>query len=234
LAIIVALDFPSGDTALSFLSHWKDQPKPWIKIGYQLFYATGPKWVVERKEEGYPIFLDLKLHDIPNTVAKAVESLSSLGADMLTIHASGGRAMMESAKEAAEKCSHAGKRLKLLAVTQLTSTDRKMLNEELGIPGTVADHVVRLARLAYRSGVDGVICSGQEIRQIKAVTAKDFLAVVPGIRPAGSDHQDQKRVTTPQKAIEAGADYLVIGRPITQAKDPLQAYEEIRNAIEQR
>jgi orotidine-5'-phosphate decarboxylase len=234
LAIIIALDFPSGNSALTFLSHWKDQPKPWIKIGYQLFYATGPKWVLERKEEGYPIFLDLKLHDIPNTIAKAVESLSSLGVDMLTVHASGGSAMMEAAREAAEKRRHADQRMKILAVTQLTSTDQQMLNEELGIPGSVADHVVRLAQLSYRSGADGVICSGQEIQQIKAATAREFLAVVPGIRPVGTDHQDQKRVVTPQKAIEAGADYLVIGRPITQAKDPLQAYEQIRSKIEER
>ncbi|SFJ62783.1 orotidine-5'-phosphate decarboxylase [Thermoflavimicrobium dichotomicum] len=230
--IIIALDYPNAREAEALLSHWEGKEKPFIKVGYQLFYRVGPEWVIKRKEEGYSIFLDLKLHDIPNTVAKGVESISQLGVDFLTVHASGGRKMMEAAREAAEKSAR-GQRVQLLAVTQLTSTDQPMLNEEIGIPGSITDCVTRYARLAYQAGADGVICSGQEAGLIKQVTASDFLAVTPGVRPLGDDVQDQKRVVTPTQAIKNGADYLVIGRPITQAPSPVKAYEAILAEIKQ-
>lgn len=229
--IIIALDFPGAPQAEGFLNHWdKNDAKPFIKIGYQLFFQVGPSWVAKRKEEGYSIFLDLKLHDIPNTVAKGVESLNRLGVDFLTIHASGGLEMMQKAVEAATT-SLESSAMKLLGVTQLTSTDQQVLNKEIGILGSVEETVIRYAQLAHQAGVHGVICSGQEVKRVKEATAPSFLAVTPGIRPLGSDSQDQKRVVTPRMAIEAGADYLVIGRPITQQKDPRQAYEMILNEI---
>ncbi|TCS94598.1 orotidine-5'-phosphate decarboxylase [Hazenella coriacea] len=228
--IIIALDFPGAPQAEIFLNHWdKNEAKPFIKIGYQLFFQVGPSWVAKRKEEGYSIFLDLKLHDIPNTVAKGVESLSRLGVDFLTVHAGGGQAMMQKAVEAA--IPSAGSPMKILGVTQLTSTDQQVLNKEIGIQGSMEETVIRYAQLAYQSGVHGVICSGQEVKMVKQSTAPSFLAVTPGIRLIGSDTQDQKRVVTPRSAIEAGADYLVMGRPITQQKDPRQAYENILNEI---
>ncbi|RAL26080.1 orotidine-5'-phosphate decarboxylase [Thermoflavimicrobium daqui] len=230
--VIIALDFPEKEQAEKMLTHWDGKEKPFIKVGYQLFYRVGPEWVAKRKEEGYSIFLDLKLHDIPNTVAKGVESICCLGVDFLTIHASGGRQMIEAAREAAEKKT-SGERIRLLAVTQLTSTDQSMLNDELGIPGTITDSVERYAKLAYESGADGVICSGQEASLIKAATSSHFLAVTPGIRPLGHDVQDQKRVVTPTAAIQNGADHLVIGRPITGAPSPITAYENILSEIKQ-
>lgn len=232
--IMIALDFPGANLAESFLSHWKqEERKPFIKVGYQLFYAVGPKWVAERKEEGYSIFLDLKLHDIPHTVAKGVESLSLLGVDLLTIHASGGSVMIQKAREAAEASAKNGHRIKLLAVTQLTSTDQQMLNNEIGIPSTVDECVIRYARLAQLAGADGVICSGQEVARVKQATSPSFLAVTPGIRPAGGDMHDQKRVVTPAMAVQAGADHLVVGRPITQAANPVAAYRAILEELQQ-
>jgi orotidine-5'-phosphate decarboxylase len=231
--VIVALDLPTATVAEAFLSHWQAERKPFIKVGYQLFYAVGPKWIANRKEEGYAIFLDLKLHDIPNTVGKGVESLSRLGVDLLTIHASGGQAMMQAAREATEKRAYASHRTRLLAVTQLTSTDQAMLHQELGITGTMEECVIRYATLAAQAGMDGVICAGEEVAKIKQVTSSLFLAVTPGIRPLGEQVQDQKRVMTPTSAIAAGADYLVIGRPITQAKNPKEAFEAMVTEIQQ-
>lgn len=226
--VIIALDFPKPSAAEAFLKLWKNEEKPFIKVGYQLFVQVGPDWVARRKEEGYSIFLDLKLHDIPQTVASAVEALIQLNVDFLTIHASGGKKMMEAAKEMAR-----GSNLRLLAVTQLTSTDQQMLNQELQIAGTVADSVLHLSQLADQAGMDGVICSGQEVQRIKQVTSSNFLAVTPGIRPQGSEAHDQKRVVTPRKAIEAGADYLVIGRPIIRAASPLDVYKQVVDEIQQ-
>lgn len=226
--VIIALDFSKVQVAEEFLQLWKRKEKPFIKIGYQLFYQVGPDWVARRKEEGYPIFLDLKLHDIPQTVASAVGSLKKLDVDFLTIHASGGKKMMQAAKEEARES-----KLRLLAVTQLTSTDQQILNEELQIDGTIEHSVVHLSKMAYQTGMDGVICSGQEVPIIKQATSFDFLAVTPGIRPLGSEVNDQKRVVTPQMAIRAGADFLVIGRPITKAVSPLDAYRKVVNEIQQ-
>ncbi|MFC7442356.1 orotidine-5'-phosphate decarboxylase [Laceyella putida] len=231
--IFIALDYPTAREAEQLLAHWDQTSKPAIKVGYQLFYAVGPRWVAERKAEGYTVFLDLKLHDIPNTVANGVESLSGLGVDFLTIHASGGRAMIAAAREMAERKSQAGKRLRLLGVTQLTSTDQTMMNEEIGIPGTVKESVLHYTQLAYAAGADGVICSAHEARDVKAHSGSDFLAVTPGIRPKGVDAGDQKRIMTPSEAIRHGADYLVVGRAITAAANPKQAYEAIVAEINQ-
>lgn len=229
--IFIALDYSTAAEADRLLAHWPKEKKPSIKVGYQLFYAVGPRWVAERKAEGYTVFLDLKLHDIPHTVAKGVETLSRLGVDFLTIHASGGRAMIGAAREMAEKKCGANGRLRLLAVTQLTSTDQAMLNNEIGIPGTVRSSVLQYTQLAQTAGADGVICSAHEAGEVKANAGSRFLAVTPGIRPKGSDHGDQKRVMTPGEAIAAGADYLVVGRAITNAADPKQAYEAIVSEI---
>lgn len=227
--VIVALDFSLADADM-FLASF---PKAFIKIGYQLFYEAGPNWVAKKKEEGYSIFLDLKLHDIPNTVYEGVKAVSRLGVDLLTIHASGGSAMMRKAKEAVEETATKTHRTRLLAVTQLTSTDQTMLNEELQITGNISSSAIHLAQLAQRAGMDGVICSGQEVARIKAATAPSFLAVTPGIRPRMAASDDQKRVVTPVEAIQRGADYLVIGRPITKAKNPTATYQAIVENIEE-
>lgn len=226
--VIIALDFPEVNQAESFLQRWHEQEKPFIKVGYQLFYQVGSEWVARRKEEGYKIFLDLKLHDIPQTVANAVNVLVKLDVDLLTLHAAGGTEMIKAAADQA-----AGSNTKLLAVTQLTSTDQTMLNEELQIVGSVADSVIHLSQLAHHAGADGVICSGHEVKQIKQATSSTFLAVTPGIRPAGSKANDQKRIVTPAKAVSAGADFLVVGRPITKAAEPLEVYRQIQNEIKQ-
>lgn len=226
--VIIALDFPKSTIAEEFLELWKGKEKPFIKVGYQLFYQVGPDWVARRKEEGYSVFLDVKLHDIPQTVASAVKALKRLHVDFLTLHASGGKEMMQAAKEEAK-----GSDLRLFAVTQLTSTDQRMLNEELQIAGTVEDSVVHLSQVADQVGMDGVICSGHEVKRIKQVTSPHFLAITPGIRPLGSEANDQKRIVTPKMAIEAGADYLVIGRPITRAASPLAVYQQVLDEIQQ-
>lgn len=231
--IILALDVPDGKQAERLLSVWDGDFRPFIKVGYQLFFRVGPEWILKRKEKGYPVFLDLKLHDIPNTVAKGVESLCRLGVDFVTLHAGGGRVMMEKAREAAEKGAAGSRRMKLLAVTQLTSTDQQMLHEELGIGEPLDESVQRLAALAHRSGMDGVICSGLEVQKVKKAASPGFLAVTPGIRPAGASAHDQKRMITPGKALKNGADYLVVGRPVTQAPDPGKAFQELLESIKE-
>lgn len=230
--LMIALDYPSIQEAEQLLSHWQGDEKPWIKVGYQLFYLVGPQWVYDRKQEGYSIFLDLKLHDIPNTVAKAVGSISKLGVDYLTIHAMGGSAMIKNAREAAEQASTASEhRIRLLAVTQLTSTSQEMLQEEIGIPDSMEQAVLRSAKLAEQAGADGVICAGGEVKAIKTATNASFLAVTPGIRPLGVSAMDQKRVVTPTEAIQSGADHLVVGRAITHAPNPVEAYHQILQEI---
>lgn len=230
--LMIALDFPSALEAEQLLSHWQGDEKPWIKVGYQLFYLVGPQWVYNRKQEGYSIFLDLKLHDIPNTVAKAVESISKLGVDFLTIHAMGGAEMIKRARESAEQSATSSEhRTRLLAVTQLTSTSQEMLHEEIGIPDSMEEAVLRSAKLANQAGADGVICAGGEVEAIKKATSTSFLAVTPGIRPLGVSAMDQKRVVTPTVAIQAGADHLVVGRAITHAANPVEAYQQILQEI---
>ncbi len=220
--VIVALDFPSAKEVYSFLDKFDDE-KPFVKIGMELFYAEGPEIVREIKKRGHKIFLDLKLHDIPNTVMKAMSSLSELDVDMCNLHASGGSEMMKGALKGLTKGD--GTRPILIAVTQLTSTDDKMLKEELLINETMEKTVESYALNAKNSGLDGVVCSPLEVAKVHSACGKDFLTVTPGVRFAGGEKGDQKRVMTPAEAKKTGSDYIVVGRPITQADDPVAAYK---------
>ena len=223
--VIIALDFAGMDETVAFLSQFKDE-KPFVKVGMELFYAEGPSAVHKLREKGHKIFLDLKLHDIPNTVKKAMRVLSSLDVDMCNLHAAGTRAMMEAAVEGLTRPD--GTRPILLAVTQLTSTDEERMRHELLIPHTVAEVVESYAANAKSAGVDGVVCSPLEAKIVKAVCGKDFYTVTPGIRFADGELGDQKRVTTPAAAREF-SDYIVVGRPITAANDPVAAYRRCAN-----
>ena len=225
--IIVALDFSSTEQVFAFTDR-VDPGLCRLKVGKELFTHAGPDLVRSLVEKGFDIFLDLKFHDIPNTVAKACTAAAELGVWMMNIHASGGRPMMEAAYEALTK--RKGRRPLLIGVTVLTSLDRNDLNE-MGILSSPAEQVLRLARLAQVSGLDGVVCSPQEVKVLRGELGKKFLLVTPGIRPAGSDRGDQKRVMTPVDAIQAGSNYLVIGRPITQADDPVMVLNTINQEI---
>ena len=220
--VIVALDFPSAKEVYSFLDKFDDE-KPFVKIGMELFYAEGPEIVREIKKRGHKIFLDLKLHDIPNTIMKAMSSLSKLDVDMCNLHASGGSEMMKWALKGLTRGD--GTRPILIAVTQLTSTDDKMLKEELLINETMEKTVESYALNAKNSGLDGVVCSPLEVAKVHSACGKDFLTVTPGVRFAGGEKGDQKRVMTPAEAKKTGSDYIVVGRPITQADDPVAAYK---------
>ncbi|WP_296975085.1 orotidine-5'-phosphate decarboxylase [Thermobacillus sp. ZCTH02-B1] len=224
--IMVALDRPDAAAAESLIRALDGIPC-WLKVGMELFYAAGPAFVAGLKERGYRVFLDVKMHDIPNTVKGGAMSLTRLGVDLFNVHAAGGVRMMEAALEGAEAASGGRPRPRVIAVTQLTSTSREVLNGEIGIPGTPEEAVVRYALLAKRAGLDGVVASAREARAVKAACGAGFLAVTPGIRPASAPADDQARITTPREALEAGADYLVIGRPITAAPDPRAAFESI-------
>lgn len=223
---MVALDKPDAAAAESLIRALEGIPC-WLKVGMELFYAAGPAFVAGLKDRGYRVFLDVKMHDIPNTVRGGAASVTRLGVDLFNVHAAGGVRMMEAALEGAEAASGGRPRPRVIAVTQLTSTSRAVLNEEIGIPGPVEDAVVRHARLAQRAGLDGVVASAREVRAVKAACGAGFLAVTPGIRPASASADDQERIMTPREAVEAGADYLVIGRPITAAPDPRAAFESI-------
>lgn len=194
-----------------------------IKVGMELFYAHGTRALDFFASKNLPIFLDLKLHDIPNTVGKAIANLCSLPVFMVNVHASGGLLMMHAAHEARLKSQR--KDLLLIAVTQLTSTSQAMMNQELQVPGLLGDSVMHLAELTQRSGLDGVVCSAQEVTQIKSKLTASFKCITPGIRAAGGPSHDQVRTMTPKAALEAGSDYLVIGRAITEAADPREALE---------
>jgi len=220
--VIIACDFSSKSDTLQFLDRFTDR-KPFVKIGMELFYAEGPDIVREIKKRGHRIFLDLKLHDIPNTVEKAMRTLARLDVDMANVHAAGGIRMMEAAKRGLTK--EDGTCAALIAVTQLTSTSRWMMNNELGIPGEVTDIVTAYAKNASAAGLSGVVCSPLEAGMIHDACGNQFLAVTPGIRFADSPADDQKRITTPADADRIGSDYIVVGRPITQAEDPVSAYE---------
>lgn len=219
--VIVALDFPTREETLAFLDRFPDE-KPFVKIGMELFYAEGPAIVCEIKARGHRIFLDLKLHDIPNTVGRAMAVLSRLDVDMVNLHAAGASAMMRRALEGLTRPD--GTRPLLIAVTQLTSTDAEALKNELLIGTPMDETVLRYAKNAAASGLDGVVCSALEARKVKDRCGEAFLTVTPGIRFAGSDAGDQKRIMTPEKAKNSGCDYIVVGRPITQAPDPVAAY----------
>ena len=219
--VIVALDFDSKEKTLAFLDRFTEE-KPFVKIGMELFYAEGPSIVREIRARGHKIFLDLKLHDIPNTVKKAMAALSALDVDIVNVHAAGTGAMMSAALAGLTRPD--GTRPMLIAVTQLTSTDQDMLEKELWIEKPMEEVVLHYAEIASIVGLDGVVCSPLEAGTIHERCGRNFLTVTPGVRFAGGDAGDQKRVTTPAKARELGSDYIVVGRPITQAEDPVAAY----------
>lgn len=223
--VIIALDFPIGAEALAFLDLFGDE-RPFVKIGMELFYSEGPSIVRAVKERGCSVFLDLKLHDIPNTVKRAMASLSGLGVDMTNVHAAGGSQMMKAAMEGLTRPD--GTRPLLIAVTQLTSTSDGMLRDELLIASPMEETIASYAANAMDAGLDGVVCSPLEATLVKRRCGAAFLAVTPGIRPADSARDDQQRITTPAMAREAGSDFIVAGRPITRAADPVQAYQSIK------
>ena len=220
--VIIALDFPTREETLAFLDRFPAGEKPFVKIGMELFYAEGPAIVRDIKARGHKIFLDLKLHDIPNTVKRAMNVLSRLDVDMVNLHAAGASEMMKAAIEGLTRPD--GTRPILIAVTQLTSTDAAALKNELLIDVPMAETVMRYAKNAADSGLDGVVCSPLEAAIVKENCGENFLTVTPGIRFADSAVGDQKRIMTPEKAAHSGCDYLVMGRPITQAEDPVAAY----------
>ena len=220
--VIIALDFENREKTLAFLEQFHDN-KPFVKIGMELFYAEGPSVVREIKARGHKVFLDLKLHDIPNTVKKAMAVLSSLDVDMVNLHASGTKAMMTAALEGLTRAD--GTRPLLIAVTQLTSTDQERMENEIGIHRPLEDVVIDYAKNAASAGLDGVVCSPLEAGKIHEACSEKFLTVTPGIRFADSRKDDQARCTTPAMAREIGSDYIVVGRPITSAEDPVAVYE---------
>jgi orotidine-5'-phosphate decarboxylase len=224
--LAVALDFTDEDQAMKLVDDLGDTCQ-WFKVGMELYYAAGNHVVQQLRDRGFNVFLDLKLHDIPNTVAGAVRSATQAGASLLTIHASGGAAMMVAAAEAASAPGSP----RLLAVTVLTSMDASEL-AGIGITASAVDQVLRLARLSRASGIDGMVCSAEEVAMLRRETSPDTLLVIPGIRPAGSAVGDQKRVATPGQAIADGASMLVVGRPITRAADPAAAAQAILKEIE--
>lgn len=224
--IIVALDYADAASALALASQL-DPALCRVKVGKELFTAAGPQLVEALVKRDFGIFLDLKFHDIPNTVAKACEAASKLGVWMLNVHASGGSKMMEAAREGVARSGHSPL---LIAVTVLTSMDQTSL-EQLGIHTPIKQHVLRLATMAQQAGLDGVVCSAQEAPALRTVLGNDFCLVTPGIRPADAALDDQSRVVTPADALALGSSYLVIGRPITKASDPLAALHHIRESI---
>ena len=219
--VIIACDFAGEEETLQFLDRFTEE-KPFVKIGMELFYAAGPDIVRKLKTRGHRIFLDLKLHDIPNTVKKAMAVLSKLDVDMCNLHAAGTIAMMEAAIEGLTRPD--GTRPMLIAVTQLTSTDEERMRRELLINATVEETVLHYAENAKKARLDGVVCSPLEAGSVKARCGNEFVTVTPGVRFADSAKDDQARITTPEKAREIGSDYIVVGRPITQADDPVEAY----------
>ena len=220
--VIVACDFSSKEAVLSFLDKFTDC-KPFVKIGMELYYAEGPAIVREIKARGHKIFLDLKLHDIPNTVKKAMSVLSNLDVDITNLHAAGTTAMMKAALEGLTRPD--GTRPLLIAVTQLTSTDQESMERDLMIHAPIDQVVMHYAETARNAGLDGIVCSPLESGKVHDRCGKDFLTVTPGVRFADGDVGDQKRVMTPAAAREIGSDYIVVGRPITAAADPVAAYE---------
>ena len=227
---IIALDFSSREEVISFLKQF-DEPV-YVKIGMELTYACGLDIVREVKAMGHKIFLDLKLHDIPNTVKGGMKNLAALGVDIVNCHCGGGIAMMRAAKEGLIEGTPEGKEVpKLIGVTILTSTSQEGMNNEMGIPGAVIDTVVHYAKNAKEAGLDGVVCSVLEAKAIHEACGNDFLTVTPGIRRAGKSKDDQKRVATPEFANEQGCDMIVVGRSITKAENPVETYKQIEKEI---
>ena len=220
--VIIACDFSSAETCLNFLDQFTEE-KPFVKIGMELYYAEGPSIVKALKARGHKVFLDLKLHDIPNTVKKSMSVLSNLGADIVNLHAAGTITMMEAALEGLTRPD--GTRPLLIAVTQLTSTSQERMTADLLIDHPIDEVVLHYASNAKKAGLDGIVCSPLEAGKVHDACGKDFLTVTPGVRFADGDVGDQKRVMTPAAAKEIGSDYIVVGRPITAAADPVAAYE---------
>lgn len=226
--VIIALDFKDRAETFAFLDKFTEE-KPFVKIGMELFYGEGPDIVREIKERGHNIFLDLKLHDIPMTVKKAMKNLALLGVDMTNVHAAGTIEMMKYALEGLEEGARetGRERALLIAVTQLTSTSEERMQKELLIGASINDTIVKYAENTKAAGLDGVVCSPLEAKMVKDACGKDFLTVTPGIRYPGAEVQDQVRVTSPSDARAIGTDYIVVGRPITKAEDPVAAYRKV-------
>ena len=223
--VIIACDFASAQQALDFLDKFKDRErKPFVKIGMELYYAAGPEIVREIKRRGHKIFLDLKMHDIPNTVKKTARVLSELDVDMTNVHAAGTIEMMRAALEGLTRPD--GTRALLIAVTQLTSTSEQRMQDELLIGASMEDTIAKYAANAKEAGLDGVVCSPLEAALVKECCGREFITVTPGIRFAGAAADDQVRITTPARAREIGSDFIVVGRPVTAADDPVAAYEK--------
>ncbi|WP_251315504.1 orotidine-5'-phosphate decarboxylase [Floricoccus penangensis] len=217
---VIALDFSSDKEVYDFLEKFQGQ-RLFVKIGMELFYKYGPE-IVKQVAENHDVFLDLKLHDIPNTVERAMANIAELNVALTNVHAAGGVEMMEAALRGLE-----GSNTKLIAVTQLTSTSEEQMHEFQNIQTSLLDSVIHYAKCTEKAGLDGVVCSAKEARAIKDATSEDFICLTPGIRPAGAEVGDQKRVVTPADARKIGSDYIVVGRPITQAENPVEAYENI-------
>ena len=222
-AVIIACDFKDKEETLNFLNRFEDE-KLYLKIGMELFYSEGPEIVREIKKRGHKIFLDLKLHDIPNTVEKAMRSLANLDVDMTNVHASGTIKMMEAGLRGLTK--EDGTRPLLIAVTQLTSTSQEVMEQDLLIKENIEDVVMHYAENSKKAGLDGVVCSPLEVQAVKRKCGKEFLTITPGIRFSEDSKDDQSRITTPAKAKELGSDYIVVGRSITKAENPQEAYRK--------
>lgn len=224
--VMVALDVDDRNKALEIAKQLQGSGC-WVKVGLELYSITGTEIVRELKQMGFRVFLDLKLHDIPNTVKRTVAVLANCGADLLTIHCSGGYQMMAESVEAAKGASTPDNGLKVVGITVLTSLDEDRLHNELGVERNLKEQVLKLAELGKSAGLAGVVASAQEARELRAQCGPDFLLITPGIRPAGSETQDQARTLTPREAIEAGSSYIVVGRPITRAQNPREALEHL-------
>lgn len=224
---IIALDFSSKQEVADFLVHFPQNEALFVKVGMELFYQEGPAIVQWLKEKNYDIFLDLKLHDIPNTVEKASARLAQLGVSIITVHAAGGIQMMQAAKAGSELSQN--KAPILLAVTQLTSTSEQQMQNEQRVAVSLQESVQHYAKCAKQAGLDGVVCAAHEVPRIRQTLGTDFVCLTPGIRPTGTEIGDQKRVVTPREARLLGANYIVVGRPITQAKAPYAAYQKIQS-----
>ncbi|MBZ2405310.1 orotidine-5'-phosphate decarboxylase [Liquorilactobacillus hordei] len=229
---IIALDFPSRNETMQFLSEFPKDESLFVKIGMELYYSEGPDIVREIKSLGHDVFLDLKCHDIPHTVENAMRVLGKLGVDLTTLHASGGSEMMTAAKSGILDGSNGNSATKLLAITQLTSTNQRMVTEEQLVSTSLKESVLNYARLAKKVGMDGIVCSAQEAKSIVAETGENFLRVTPGIRLAGGAVGDQKRVMTPDEAARNQSSAIVVGRTITQAKDRVSAYQTVKKLWE--
>ncbi|WEJ63721.1 orotidine-5'-phosphate decarboxylase [Thiomicrorhabdus lithotrophica] len=227
--VLVALDFANSNDALEFVKTLNSSACR-LKVGKELFAVAGPNFVKDLVKQGFDVFLDLKYHDIPNTVAKAVQAAARMGVWMVNVHALGGRKMMQAAKLALDELADVERKPLLIAVTVLTSMEQEDL-AEIGLQGTPEDNVLRLASLAQSSGLDGVVCSAQEAAPLRKLVGSDFCLVTPGIRPSGSAVNDQKRIMTPVEAMTAGSSYLVVGRPITQSAEPLAVLEQINQSL---